>query len=154
MKGQGALGGMVDIGGDVRCFGQPPHGQKTWRVGLQNPAAVMGKPGADQILMVLMVSDEAVTTSGDYRRFTVVKGQKQSHIMDTQSGKGAEKLASVTIIAKEAMVADALATTVSVLGLEKGLALVERIPEAEAILIPNTPNAQPVFSSGARVYVE
>jgi len=154
MKEQGALGGMVDIGGDVRCFGRPPEGQDTWRVGVQNPATASAETGADQILLVLKVQDRAVTTSGDYRRFTTVKGQKQSHIMDTRSGKGAGKLASVTIIAKEAMTADALATTVSVLGLEKGLALIERVPDTEAILIPGGPNAEPVFSSGAKVYVE
>lgn len=154
MKEQGAVGGIVDIGGDVRCFGRPPRGQDTWRVGIQNPAAASGEPGADQILLVLKIRDRAVTTSGDYRRFTVVKGQKQSHIMDTRSGKGADQLVSVTIIAREAMTADALATAVNVLGLEKGLVLIEQVPDTEAILIPNTPEAEPIFSSGAKVYVE
>jgi len=100
-----------------------------------------------------LVTDAAVTTSGDYRRFTRVRGEKQSHIMDTESGKGANKLVSVTIIASDATSADALATAVSVLGLEKGLALIEQLPDTEAILIPHADEAQPIFTAGARAHV-
>lgn len=154
MKSRGALGGMVDIGGDVRCFGQPPRGQESWRIGLQNPNVAPDELDATAPLLVLDVSDQAVTTSGDYRRFTMVKGQKQSHIMDAVSGKGADKLVSVTIIAQDATSADALATAVSVLGLEKGLALIEQVPATEAILIPNQPNAPLIKTSGAEAYIE
>ena len=153
MKQRGAVGGMVDIGGDVRCFGRPPKGQTHWRIGLQDPTVppddlVPGTP-----LLVLQLSDGTVTTSGDYRRFTEVKGRRQSHIMDTQTGRGANKLVSVTIIAPDATTADALATAVSVLGREKGLALIEQLDGVEAILIPAESGTEPVFSSGAAAYV-
>lgn len=153
LRQHGAVGGMVDIGGDVMCFGVPPKGKETWVVGLQDPAVAPDDPATDKLLLTLKVTDAAVATSGDYRRFTKVQGQKQSHIMDTESGKGAAKLVSVTIIAPDATGADALATAVSVLGAEKGLALIEQLPDTEAILIPNQPNAQPIFSTGARDYV-
>jgi len=149
----GAVGGMVDIGGDVMCFGRPPKGKATWVVGLQDPTVAPDDVATDKLLMTLNVTDRAVTTSGDYRRFTRVRGEKQSHIMDAQSGKGAAKLVSVTIVAPDATGADALATAVSVLGAEKGLALIERLPDTEAILIPNQPDAQPVLSTGAEAYI-
>ena len=154
MSQGGAVGGMIDIGGDVRCFGTPPKGRKAWVVGLQNPSVAPDDMATDKLLMALNVTDGAVTTSGDYRRFTEVAGERQSHIMDTESGRGASKLVSVTIIAPDALSADALATAVSVLGLEKGLALIEQRPNTEAILIRNQPNAQPIFTTGARAYVK
>lgn len=154
MKAAGAVGGMVDIGGDIRCFGRPPEGQQTWRVGLQDPNVSPDDMAAGTPLLVLKVLDRAVTTSGDYRRFATVKGQRQSHIMDTRSGRGSDALASVTIIAPDATSADALATAVSVLGLEKGLALIEQVPDTEAILIPRGENTKPVFSTGATAYVQ
>lgn len=153
LKQGGAVGGMVDIGGDVRCFGTPPRGKPTWVVGLQDPAVAPDDMATDKLLMALNVTDAAVATSGDYRRFTEVQGQRQSHIMDTQSGRGANTLISVTVIAPDALTADALATAVSVLGPEKGLALIEPLPHTEAILIPNQPDPQPIFTTGARAYV-
>ena len=154
MKAAGAIGGMIDIGGDIRCFGRPPKGQQSWRVGLQDPNVAPDDMTAGKPLFVLKVMDRAVTTSGDYRRFATVKGRRQSHIMDTRSGRGADALASVTIIAPDATSADALATAVSVLGLDKGLALIEQVPDTEAILILHGENTNLVFSSGARAYVQ
>ncbi len=154
MKAAGAVGGMIDIGGDIRCFGRPPEGQQTWRVGLQDPNVAPDDMATGKPLFVLEVRDRAVTTSGDYRRFATVKGQRQSHIMDTRSGRGADALASVTIIAPDATSADALATAVSVLGLEKGLALIEQVPDTEAILIGHQKDAQAIFTTGAEAYLQ
>ncbi len=154
MKQGGAVGGMVDIGGDVLCFGVPPKGKDSWVVGLQDPTVAPDDLTTNKLLLTLKVTDAAVTTSGDYRRFTEIQGEKQSHIMDTKSGKGANKLVSVTIIAPDATSADALATAVSVLGAEKGLALIEKLPNTEAILIPNAKDPQPIFTTGAETYVK
>jgi thiamine biosynthesis lipoprotein len=154
MKAAGAVGGMIDIGGDIRCFGRPPEGQQTWRVGLQDPNVAPDDMATGKPLFVLEVRDRAVTTSGDYRRFATVKGQRQSHIMDTRSGRGADALASVTIIAPDATSADALATAVSVLGLEKGLALIEQVPAPAAILIGHQKAAQAIFPTGAEAYLQ
>ena len=153
MKQHGALGGMVDIGGDVMCFGTPPKGRETWVVGVQDPSVAPDDLATNKLLMTLKVTDAAVTTSGDYRRFVRIQGEKESHIMDSRSGHGANKLVSVTIIAPDATGADALATAVSVLGLDKGLALIERCPNTEAILIPHAAEVQPVFTTGAKAFV-
>lgn len=154
MKQRGAVGGMVDIGGDVRCFGQPPQGQGTWLIGLQDPDVAPDDLGSGKPLLVLKITDEAVTTSGDYRRFTSVAGEKESHILDTHTGRGASQLASVTIIAPDGITADALATAVSVMGAEKGMALIETLPDTEAILIPRQKDAELIFSPGATAYVK
>ncbi len=154
MKERGAIGGMVDLGGNIRCFGQPPRGQEHWRIGLQDPNVSPEDMDSSRILLVLALTERSVATSGDYRRFVEVKGTKQSHIIDTGTGKGANKLVSDTIIAPDATTADALSTAVNVLGPEKGLALIERLPDVEAILIPTGRVGKPIFSTGAKAYVE
>lgn len=110
--------------------------------------------GPPKYLLVLELADTSVATSGDYRRFAVVQGEKESHILDTRTGKGARKLVSDTIIAPDATTADALSTAVNVLGPEAGLALVERLPGIEAILIPAGGETTLLYSSGARAYIQ
>jgi thiamine biosynthesis lipoprotein len=158
MQAGGAAGGMVDVGGDIRCFGLPPKGKKTWRIGLQNPA----EPDSDeqtlagtteQVLTVLKLTDAAIATSGGYRRFVLIEGKKHSHIVNPDTATSAEGLSSVTIISKSALDADALATSVSVMGAEKGLALIEKIPNTEAILITPSPNYKLIKTTGADRYV-
>lgn len=153
MKKQGALGGMVDLGGNIRCFGLAPRGQQKWRIGLQDPNVAADDLDGSRYLLVLELGNESVATSGDYRRFSVVKGEKESHVLDTHSGKGARKLVSDTIIAPDATTADALSTAVNVLGAEAGMALIERLASVEAILIPADGHNTLVYSSGARAYV-
>jgi len=154
IKELGALGAMVDLGGNIRCFGQPPRGQECWRVGVQDPNVSPDDMDASRILLVLAITNESVATSGDYRRFVKVHGEKQSHILDARTGRGADKLVSDTIIAPDATTADALSTAVNVLGPEKGLALIERLAGVEAILILPGDPAHPIFSTGARAYVK
>jgi len=95
--------------------------------------------GGSEPPLVLMITDESVATSG--------------HILDTHTGRGAAKLASVTIIAPDAASADALSTAVSVLGQERGLALIETPPNIEAILIPANNPAHAILTAGAKAYV-
>ena len=129
LKDAGIKGAMVDIGGDLRCFGKSANDKKHWLIGLQDPAA------EGEILMKLNMDDMAVATSGDYRRFVMIEDQKHSHIVNPATADSAQDLSSVTIIAPAAMAADALATAVTVLGSDKGLELIETIPECEAFII-------------------
>ncbi|HNS21277.1 MAG TPA: FAD:protein FMN transferase [Sedimentisphaerales bacterium] len=153
MKKRGAVGGMVDLGGNIRCFGRAPKGQEKWRIGVQDPNVTPDDLNPSKYLLVLELGDASVATSGDYRRFSVVEGHKQSHILDTHSGRGADKLVSDTIIAPDAISADALSTAVNILGPEAGMALVEKLPGIEAILIPAGDKVSLLYSSGARAYV-
>jgi len=162
MQRCGAVGGLVDVGGDIRCFGKPSKGKTHWLIALQDPndkienrkSKIENSIGMGAPLLVLKLTDAAVATSGHYRRFAVIGGKKQSHIIDTKTGYGSDRLASVTIIAKDATAADALATAVSVMGTEKGLALIEKLPETEAILITSQPEYKIVRTSGVEKYIK
>ncbi len=150
----GAVGVMVDIGGDVRCFGVPPEGRDHWRIGLQDPnSAVEGMSGGGLVL-TLTVTNAAVATSGDYQQFVMIGGKRYSHIMNRNTGTSVEGLSSVTIIAENATDADALATSVSVMGPPKGMALIESLPNVEAIIMTSPPNPQILKTTGADKYIK
>jgi thiamine biosynthesis lipoprotein len=157
MKRKGAKGGLVDSGGNIRCFGRPAH-KGNWLIGIQDPnSAYSGQRTADSVeeaeepMMVLKLVDCAVATSGDYQRFVMVGGKKVSHIIDTNTATGASKMASDTIIAQKAVDADAISTAVNVLGAEKGLDLVDSLLGVEAIIV--TAEGKVVKSSGAEDYL-
>ncbi len=127
LQDAGATAGIVDIGGDLRLFGLPePDGR--WRVAVRRP------PGVNKEF-VLDVPACAVTTSGDYARWFEVEGRRLSHIVDPRTGQPVAHMASVTLVAPDATTADALATGVSVMGVERGLALVDSLPDVECMIM-------------------
>ena len=148
MQKGGAIGGLVDVGGDVRCFGPPSDNKESWLVGLQDPTA------DDRLLLALKLRDMAVATSGGYRRFAEVDGKRYSHIINPAAGASADELVSVSIVVRTATAADALATAVSVLGREKGLELVDSLAETEAILVPAGETSELIHTEGVRQYVD
>jgi len=160
MQKAGAVGGMVDIGGDIRCFGRALQGKSHWLIGLQDPKMAKNSkfpaPGQSgrALLLTLKLVNAAVATSGDYQQFVLIKGKRYSHIINRQMGTCAQGLSSVTIIADNATDADALATAVSVMGVEKGLALIEKLPETEAILITSQPNYELIKTSSAEKFIK
>jgi thiamine biosynthesis lipoprotein len=124
MKETGISGGLVDVGGDMACFGRPPKGER-WVVDVRNP---FGKGTMTRLL----IPGGAVCTSGDYARYRTIAGRRYSHIVDPRSGLPVESVPSVTVFAPSATEADLWATALSVLG-PGGL---ERLPAGvEAILI-------------------
>jgi len=154
MQKAGALGGMVEIGGDIRCFGSPLVAKERWRIGLQDSRRVDEDISEGKVLLVLELTDAAVATSGNYQRFAVIEGQRYSHILDAKTGLTGEELTSVTVISQDALEADALATAVSVKGAEKGLALIEKTPQAEAILVTSPPEYKLIKTTGAEKFIE
>ena len=136
LRRPGISAALVDVGGDLACFGAP-RGQNGWIVGVQSPYQ-------EALVSRLRARDVAVTTSGHYRRFYTVGGKRYSHIFNPLTGRPAQTIASVTVVAPSAMDADALSTAVSVLGVEKGLALLEKTPNVEGLLITGPPG-QAVF---------
>jgi len=147
LKQQGAVSGMVDLSGNVRCFGKGITPNGLWLIGLQNPRKT------DTVLLKLHLNDMSVATSGDYERYVEVDGKKHSHILNPKTSESVGELPSVTIIAPTAMQADALSTTVSVLGKEKGLALIESIPCAAAIVTTAAEPEKPIQTSGATQFI-
>lgn len=153
LRQRGVTGAMVDIGGDIRCFVGSPS-DSPWRIGVQDPDPADGDlDGPPAYLWVLNLKNKAVATSGHYRRFALIDGEKVSHIMDAQSGHGSHLLKSVTVLADDAMTADALATAVSVLGHEKGMRLIEGLEGVEALIIVDDPN-DPLTSSGMDAFLQ
>jgi len=142
----GAVGGMVDVGGDIRCFGKPEKKPK-WAIGLQDPDE------NEKLMLVIELGDNAIATSGDYQRFVILDGEKFSHIMVPEKGVSKKGLTSVTVIAKTAIETDSLATTVTVLGMDGGLELIETIDGAECFIVPSDPRKKMIFSSGFESYI-
>ena len=149
MRAGGAMGGMVDVGGDILCFGVPPRGKEKWLIGLQDPGQATDAVTVGTPLLVLKLTDAAVATSGGYRRFALIEGERFSHIVDRATGSGAKSMSSVSIVAERAIDADALATAVSVMGPQKGLALIEKLPGTEAILLSPAPDYKLTKTAGA-----
>jgi len=140
----GVRSALVDIGGEIACFGQDRPG-KDWIVGIQDLFADnLDNPFSQQARWRVSLRDTAIATSGNYRQYVTISNKKYSHIIDPRTGMPAEKLPSVTILAPLTEDADALATAISVLGPEKGIALIDSIPETEAFLVAGT-DEKPVF---------
>ncbi|WP_254054655.1 FAD:protein FMN transferase [Roseovarius sp. EL26] len=111
---------MVEIGGDLVTAGLNPNGAP-WRIGVEKPQL-----GAQSVQVVVPLSGQALATSGDYRNFFEHDGQRYSHIIDPTTGRPITHVTtSVTVIADNAMLADAWATAMLVLGAEAGLKLAE-----------------------------
>lgn len=117
----------VSLGGDSRVIGD--HRDRLWHIGIRHPRT------ESDVAITLPVADVAVSTSGDYERFYMDGDERVHHILSPATGKPVGELASVTILAPTSLVADALSTSVFVLGPEKGLALVEAMDDVSAILI-------------------
>ncbi len=127
MQGMGIDSGLVNAGGDLICWGEDRHGP--WRIAIADPQ------NRTEPLAWLELQDVAVVSSGDYERFALINGKRYSHIIDPRTGWPAKGLRSATIVCPDAELADALATSVMVLGPEKGLALIDQLNGIEALLV-------------------
>jgi thiamine biosynthesis lipoprotein len=126
---------LVDIGGEVRVRGRNPRGRE-WRIGVEVPDPSAG----GEVQRVLRLTDSAVATSGDYRNFREIDGERLSHTIDPRSGRPVRHaLASVTVVHPSAMWADGFATALNVLGPEDALALAGSLDLA-ALLVIRGPN--------------
>ncbi len=124
---------MVEIGGDLIARGLKPDGSK-WRIGLEIPADDFS---AEQHWHYFVeIQDIGLATSGDYRRYYEVEGQRYSHTINPKTGYPVDhQLMSVSVFANDAMSADAYATAFMVLGLKKAIAFVESRDDLEAYFI-------------------
>jgi FAD:protein FMN transferase len=128
MRKAGALAGVVALSGDIKTFGRLPGG-RPFPVGIQHPR----KEGA--VLVWIDLQDEAISTAGDYERFFEKDGVRYHHILDPRTLQPARRCQSVTIVAREGIWADGLDTGIFVMGPERGMELVERLADVEAIIV-------------------
>ncbi|TNJ44635.1 FAD:protein FMN transferase [Tamlana fucoidanivorans] len=124
---------LVEIGGEIRVKGINAEKNMPWKVGVENP----NFDGKQSILMAIALQDEAMATSGTYRKFKVDEnGNRYAHIIDTQTGYPSKtNLLSISVIAETCMVADAYATAFKAMGIEKIKLFLERHPELKVFLI-------------------
>jgi thiamine biosynthesis lipoprotein len=126
---------LVEIGGEVYAAGVRKDGEN-WKIGINTP-----RPDAppDQIYQALTIRNKALATSGDYRDFFEINGKRYSHIVDPRTGYPVNNgVVSVSVIADNCTFADGLATALMVMGPEKGLVLVDRLEQVEALFIVRT----------------
>ena len=116
---------MVELGGEVRCHGNNVHGEP-WRIAVDRP-----QENGRSLQAALAVRDQAVCTSGNYRKASVVNGQKLSHTLDPRTGAPVTHgLLSATVVTPSAAYADAYATVCMVLGPDKGALWVDSLQRA------------------------
>ena len=134
---------MIQSGGDLYAGGR--RGDRPWRLGIQDPRA-------DRTFASLDLSNETLSTSGDYERFFVKDGRRYHHILDPDTGEPARGSRSVTIVTGRAALADGLSTGVFILGPERGMQLIERLPDVEGVIVSDTNHV--LVSSGLRGRLE
>ena len=118
LRARGVEAFLVEIGGELRALGEKPGG-RPWRVAVEKPQSGPSR----QVEQVLPLRDKSMATSGDYRNFHQVDGERYSHTIDPRTGRPVEhRVASVTVLASNCMKADALATALNVMGPEEGMA--------------------------------
>jgi len=130
LEQRGLAAFYVQAGGDLYVRGKKPDG-KRFKVGVRDPR---GKHDLDYFATI-EVEDHAFSTAGDYERSFIKDGKRYHHIIDPRTGWPASACRSVTVWAKDAFMADAIDDAIFILGPEKGLALVESIDDAGAVIV-------------------
>lgn len=120
--------GIINAGGDITFWGNHPK-DNYWKIAIANP--IKGKPP----ISWLNLKNTAIVTSGNYEKFIYIDGEKYSHIINPNTGCPSKSLKSVTIICPNAELADALATSVFIMGEDKGIHFINQLKGIEAIII-------------------
>ena len=118
---------MVNAGGDTRLLGD--RRGKPWMVGIRDPRS------AGRVVMRVPLADEAISTSGDYERYFEEDGVLYHQILVPSTGRSARGVRSATVIGPDATLTDGLSTTLFVLGVERGMQLIARLPGVEAVMV-------------------
>lgn len=133
LSARGVTQATVSAGGDSRVLGSKQG--SPWIVGIKNPR--QQSSDKREVVLNLPLVDTAISTSGDYERFFIDEqtGERVHHILNPQTGQSAQEVMSVTVLGPRAIDTDALSTTLFVLGVAKGLRLINRLESFDAIII-------------------
>jgi FAD:protein FMN transferase len=134
LRAEGVTDFMIQAGGDLYASGTKPSGEP-WLGGIQDPRAADGSPFA-----TLQLRDCGLSTAGDYERYYFADGKRYHHIIDPKTGYPSTASRSVSIWAPNAFMSDAIDDAVFILGPEKGLALVESLPDIGAVIVDGQNN--------------
>lgn len=127
LKSRGIEHALVSAGGDSRLIGD--RRGRPWVVGIRDPRQ------ENEVVAVVPLSDAAISTSGDYERYFVADGVRYHHIINPGNGRPVSGVRSVTVVGPDSTTMDALSTSVFVMGIKRGLALVESLPDVEALIV-------------------
>lgn len=137
LMSKGVTAGIINASGDMSTWGKQPNGQD-WKVAITNPL------NKNKVFALLPISGGAVVTSGNYEKYVNFNGVRYTHIIDPRTGYPAVGIISVTVFAPKAELADALATSVFVMGKDAGLDRINQLPKVECIIIDEKGN---IFTS-------
>ncbi|GAA4278072.1 FAD:protein FMN transferase [Aquimarina mytili] len=125
---KGVSAGIINASGDMNTWGKQPNGSD-WKVAITNPL------DKSKAFALLPIKEGAVVTSGNYEKFVVFNDKRYSHIIDPRTGYPSFGIISVSVFAPKAELADALATSIFVMGKETGINRVNQLPKVECIII-------------------
>lgn len=122
---------LLSAGGQVAVGETRPGGDgRPWRIGIRDP-----RGDRSDYFATIDLTGECIATSGDYESFFVLDGQRYHHILDPRTGRPSRGVRSVAVISRDATLADALSTALMVMGVERGLAMVERTDGVDALMV-------------------
>ncbi len=140
LQKRGIQHAVVTAGGDTRIIGD--HMGRAWLVAIRHP------DDPTKVVTRIPLSDAAMSTSGDYERYFDENGVRYHHIIDPKTGHSASKVRSATIIGPTATQTDGMSKTAFVLGPEKALEIINRMPEYDAVFV--APDGKVFYSNGLR----
>jgi len=142
---KGVKGGIINASGDLTTWGKQANGEP-WQVGVKNPL------NKDKIFAWFPVENKAVVTSGNYEKYVMINGQRYTHIINPKTGYPSKGIISVSVFAPKAELADALATSIFVMGKEIGLHFINQIATVDCIIV--TDNGKILYSNNIKNEVE
>jgi len=128
LQDKGVISGIINASGDLNTWGKQPNG-KDWLVAIVNPL------NKDKVFSWMPVYNSAVVTSGNYEKYVEFNNILYTHIIDPRTGFPATGILSVTIFTKTAELADALATSIFVMGVDTGIDFINQLKGVECIII-------------------
>jgi len=128
LMAEGVVAGIINASGDMNTWGRQPNDNE-WKVAITNPL------NKKKVFALLPITNGAVVTSGDYEKYVTFGGKRYSHIIDPRTGMPATGIISATVFAPKAELADALATSVFVMGIQTGIDRINQMPKIECVII-------------------
>ncbi len=125
---KGVKAGIINASGDLNTWGVQQNGNP-WQVGITNPL------NKNKVFALLPIHNSAVVTSGNYEKFVNFNGKRYTHIINPKTGYPSFGIVSVSVFAKKAELADALATSIFVMGKEVGLNFINQLKDVECIIV-------------------
>lgn len=134
--------GIVNASGDLSAWGFQENGEP-WTIGIADPNQ------KNAIFSAFKITNRAVATSGNYEKFVIINNKKYSHTIDPKTGYPVSGIKSVTILAENAEIADALATPVTVMGIDIGLDFINQLKNIGCIIVDD--NNKTYFSNNITI---